>query len=112
GSEWDLSAFGMALPQCTVWSVVHDDKGSTRGRIDTEIDNRDDMWVLETETSCFVEEGGSLFIGETEVQDLDGNLGVTIDIFGEVDVAESALSEQVEQAVSVDLLARAVCHKA
>ena len=46
------------------------------------------MRVLQAEDTRFVEEVGYFFVGETDVQEFDDNLGFAIDVFAQVDIAE------------------------
>src|SRR6266581_1494145 len=69
-----------------------------------EVEDRDDMWMLQTKHTSLIEECMQLFGGEACMQNLYGNLRLAMDILAKVDLTESPFSEQANQAVVIKLL--------
>src|SRR5947209_8332515 len=110
GFQGNSCVAGMTCAQGTMWGVVHDEKRSATGRLDAKIEDRDNVGMSEPHIACFVEEGWNFFRCESDVKDFDGNLRLSIDVLCQVDIAELPSPQEADEAVSIDLLAGAVCH--
>jgi hypothetical protein len=86
----------MPLSYCVVGGIVHDKEGSTAGILDAKVENGNNVWMFQTEVACFVEEGGYLFVRETDIENFDGDLNLAVDVLGKVDVAEMSLSSATQ----------------
>src|SRR5579863_5344253 len=84
----------VTLPQCSIRSIIHDEKGDTSLMVYPEVEKRDDIGVLQAKDSCFIEESTQLFVGEAALQYFHSNLRLVIDILAKVHLTKTSPSKQ------------------
>src|SRR5579859_2237076 len=106
----NIAAAGMAAAQCAIGGVIHDQKWSAIFHI--EIIDADNVGMAQaSDDARLPAKLIQVAAFQARAQDLDGGIGVQVDMHTQINVREAPLGYQMEQPVIAQLPDRAFGHK-
>jgi hypothetical protein len=104
---------GMAVTQGTPLSIVHHQEGFFL-LTEPKIEQGHDMGMMQTKRTSFIQKRTPIIgIGQTYLEDFNSDLGVITKMLGQINVAKTAASKPLEQAIFAHGLPKTfllICH--
>jgi hypothetical protein len=113
--QWHTGTLGMAVTQSASRGVVHHEEGFILPT-EPKVEQGHDVGVMQTKHAGFIEKRAPIIrFGQTCAQDFESDLGVSVEMLGQVDIARTTAPKPFDQAIVTHALPKAfppICHVA